>query len=662
MDTSRTSNLHVHPLCADDHALRDNPRCVDVVLLAGTLGSEVSWTCGWSRHALPLPGTTIIESLITRLSQAFDGSITICANGHTEMLDRLVTHPDEIGQSIRFIQDTVPRGTAGCLKLCESNIQGHTIFLATGAIYLEDNPSRMVEQHRQSGNALTVFCKKEVNQHVRSDQQNTLHPTGLYCCDPIVFKYIRSIGFQDLKEQLIPTLRRAGLRVGVVMLEQPAYEITEWESYLHVVSRSITHFGMNAADYRQLAPDIWCGKDVEIASNARIVGPVVLGKGCRLDEHSMVVGPAILGDGCHVCESAWAIRVVIPDHIQISAGVSVIDQFVAPATTSLPVIDSLRNEVVSDSIVMDESDSDSSDNFQPASVGAGKSLAMVTALAALFIWAFRDTWGNLWNVWQNRPDYSAGQLVPMASLFMIYSQRKYLRNIRLMLRPTGFLVFALGVIIHILGSLYYYSSLENFGLVVSVNGMAMSLVGMKIYRNICYPLLFLFLMLPFPWLIHDAVMLPLQGMAAASSETILEILGIPVARFGHVLQVAGHKVSIAEACSGLRLALAFLIVTGVTVYFSRRPNWQKVFVFLSSIPIALACNILRIVGSASLYHFGYDRLADGAFHDAAGLMMMPVALGFIAFEFWLLSNLVISVDPSDAVMIRIKRPQTVTVR
>ena len=61
---------------SDDHG-QGHGRNVDVVLLAGTVGYEVSWTCGWSRHALPLPGTTVIESLLAKLNQDFDGTCTI---------------------------------------------------------------------------------------------------------------------------------------------------------------------------------------------------------------------------------------------------------------------------------------------------------------------------------------------------------------------------------------------------------------------------------------------------------------------------------------------------------------------------------------------------------------------------------------------------------
>jgi exosortase len=153
-------------------------------------------------------------------------------------------------------------------------------------------------------------------------------------------------------------------------------------------------------------------------------------------------------------------------------------------------------------------------------------------------------------------------------------------------------------------------------------------------------------MVPLPHTIHGAVMLPLQSMSAQVATTVLETIGVPAIQSGNVLEVAEHQIVVTEACSGLRMALAFIIVTGVIAFVVDRPRWQRIAVLLSSVPIALACNVVRVVFSAYLFSVGQEWLSQGAFHDGAGLIMMPAAVGFVFFEFWLLSNLVV---PSSAV-------------
>ena len=175
-------------------------------------------------------------------------------------------------------------------------------------------------------------------------------------------------------------------------------------------------------------------------------------------------------------------------------------------------------------------------------------------------------------------------------------------------------------------------------MVLCANGLVLALIGWRGYKRVWYPLLFLFLMMPLPGRIHDAIMLPMQGAATQVSAGVLELVGIPVGHQGHILEVGEHHVAVAEACSGLRMALAFLIVAATVAYIVQRPRWQKAVVLLSSVPIALTCNVGRIVATAWLFNAGYERLAQGFFHQAAGLMMMPVGLGFIMLELYLLSK------------------------
>jgi len=60
-----------------------------------------------------------------------------------------------------------------------------------------------------------------------------------------------------------------------------------------------------------------------------------------------------------------------------------------------------------------------------------------------------------------------------------------------------------------------------------------------------------------------------------------------------------------------------------------RPWWQKALIAASAIPIALGCNIARIAGTGVLHETVGHELADRVFHDLAGWLMMPAALGVL---------------------------------
>jgi exosortase len=266
-------------------------------------------------------------------------------------------------------------------------------------------------------------------------------------------------------------------------------------------------------------------------------------------------------------------------------------------------------------------------------------LALCALVVAAFVGAFWHSFRHLWNVWQTNEDYSAGQLVPLAAAYMIWIKRDALRNCSLRADVSGVMVSIVGIALNAAGLYYLFASLANIGLVITALGIAITLLGRDGFRKIWFPLLFLFLMIPLPNRIHHAVLLPLQSVGAKVSVAVLEVTGVPTERFGHVLEVGGFRVAVAEACSGLRMAVAFLVVACVTAHIVNRPPWQKIAVVASAVPIALICNVVRIVFTACLYNAGKPELAQGLFHDAAGLLMMPIAVALIIFELWVFKRL-----------------------
>ena len=301
---------------------------VDSVILAGTVGREAGWTRGQPRPLLPLPGTSLIEALVAKFRAKCDGACLICANGNTDVIARRLARYESSHPAVGFFEDRLPRGTAGCLKSCEPQLRGGRVFVTGGSVWLEDDPAWMLEQHGKHGNALTVFCTRDP-EIGGLRRESLLRPAGVYCCDPAVLGLISTVGYQDLKEQLIPALRKAGLRVGAVTLNGSTCEVTDWQTYLQVLHRVISMGSFETDGYQEAAPGVWLGEDVDVAPEARIVGPAILGRGCRIDANSVVIGPAILGNDCHVANRAWLIRVVAADFTRVLPGAAVTDRFLA---------------------------------------------------------------------------------------------------------------------------------------------------------------------------------------------------------------------------------------------------------------------------------------------------------------------------------------------
>jgi len=271
-------------------------------------------------------------------------------------------------------------------------------------------------------------------------------------------------------------------------------------------------------------------------------------------------------------------------------------------------------------------------------------LVLVTLLLlAVTVWSYWPTIINLSHGWEE-DDYSAGQLVPFIAVFLIWRDRKLLGESPLVpYWAGGILLLLLAETVRIYGFLSALVSIERCSLVLMVAGLALMVAGWRVLRRVLWILLFLFLMVPLPNRVHDLISGPLQTMATAGSVFLLEAFGVRISRQGNTMILNGNTpLGVAEACSGLRMLTAFIIVAAFLAYMVKRSRRQKAFLLLSSIPVALICNILRIVVTAVLILNVSTEVAEKFFHDFAGLVMMPTAVMLMFGELRLMNRLTVS--------------------
>jgi exosortase/archaeosortase family protein len=89
---------------------------------------------------------------------------------------------------------------------------------------------------------------------------------------------------------------------------------------------------------------------------------------------------------------------------------------------------------------------------------------------------------------------------------------------------------------------------------------------------------------------------------------------------------------------------SFVVVGGVLAYLIRRPRWQKVVLVVSTVPIAIVCNLVRLVITGFLFLELSSEAAERFFHDFAGWTMMPMAFALMFLELWLMAWIVVPED------------------
>jgi exosortase len=271
--------------------------------------------------------------------------------------------------------------------------------------------------------------------------------------------------------------------------------------------------------------------------------------------------------------------------------------------------------------------------------------AVLTGVLAALVWSYWDVLRVLFREWQTDQNYSVGQLVPLAAIYLLWTDRQSLKKIPLQISWWGLLLIGFAQLIRYAGITLVFESAERYSVVFTIWGLVVLLGGFKLAWRVKWVLIFLLLMIPLPGRIHNAVSGPLQTYATSGTEIALEIIGVTVLREGNVLVLDDTtKVAVAEACSGLRMLTAFVVVAYVLAYVVERPAWQKVTLFASSIPIAIICNFVRLLTTAFLFMQTTSEIANTFFHDFAGIVMMPLAVLLLLGELWLLGRLVIPDD------------------
>jgi exosortase/archaeosortase family protein len=101
---------------------------------------------------------------------------------------------------------------------------------------------------------------------------------------------------------------------------------------------------------------------------------------------------------------------------------------------------------------------------------------------------------------------------------------------------------------------------------------------------------------------------------------------------------------VAEACSGLGMLFTFLALATAVAFVIDRPPRDKIILVASALPIALLANVVRVTATGVLHVTAGDAAAKAFFHDLAGWVMMPLALGVLWLELVVLSRLFVAAE------------------
>ena len=227
--------------------------------------------------------------------------------------------------------------------------------------------------------------------------------------------------------------------------------------------------------------------------------------------------------------------------------------------------------------------------------------------------------------WNNDPDMGHGFFVPLIAGYIIWQHREELAAIAPEPNWWGLVVVALGGLQLVLGTLGAELFTTRMSFVVTLIGVVWTLGGNVMLRKLAFPLFLLFFMVPIPAVIYSTATFKLQILASQLADGALTVLNIPVLREGNVLELPNQRLSVVDACSGIRSLLSLTFLSLVYGYFFESKTWVRVVLFCSTIPIAIVANASRVTITGVITQVKPE-LAEGFFHEAEGWVIFMVAL------------------------------------
>jgi exosortase len=267
---------------------------------------------------------------------------------------------------------------------------------------------------------------------------------------------------------------------------------------------------------------------------------------------------------------------------------------------------------------------------RPLQLAQKSNLRWQAALLVLLIgWLYASILFHLAKQWASDANFSHGFFVPAFSLFVLWQNRT--RIAREPREPSSWglliVVFALSVlVVGVLGAELF---LSRISLLLLIAGLVIFFRGWRMFRAVLFPWAFLILMIPIPAIVFTQITFPLQMLTSKVAAMLLPLLGVPVLREGNIINLPAMSLEVAEACSGIRSLLSLATLAIIYGYVAETRVWVRVVLALASIPVAVAANSLRIVGTGVLVQYWDPDKAEGFFHTFSGWLVFLVSLAMI---------------------------------
>jgi len=252
---------------------------------------------------------------------------------------------------------------------------------------------------------------------------------------------------------------------------------------------------------------------------------------------------------------------------------------------------------------------------------------------ALLLLAYGDVLRTLVHEWYGRRYFAYGFLILPIFLYLVWQKKEILARLTPSSAPRGVIILlgalALGLVGRVIGDLFTI----RLSMLLAFSSLVYVVLGARYLKVLVFPLTYLFLVIPPPYLLVKEIAFYLRILIAFLASHALQAAGVPTYQESYFLYLPNITLEVADDCSGIASLLAMFAVGLFYVHFLPVGLRAKVLVMIGALVFPIATNLLRVfLVGFTVYHYGpimlgaFFHVFSGTFTFGLALLML-VALG-----------------------------------
>lgn len=247
-------------------------------------------------------------------------------------------------------------------------------------------------------------------------------------------------------------------------------------------------------------------------------------------------------------------------------------------------------------------------------------------------------------------DWGHAYVIPLISGYYVWKHRAALMAAPARAFWPALVPLAFGVLAYVYFVLHYSNHMfQGFAMILTLGAVVLLVAGPRVVAVLAFPIAYLSLGVTISEQVMNLVTFKLKLLASVASHHVLNVVGVDNDLAGNLLTVyppgggAPVPLNVADACSGMRMVIAFVALGVAVAFLSCRQWWQRICLVLLAVPIALLMNVVRVVVLAALGIIDPD-LSVGEAHSFIGTVLLVPALLLYMACVWALHRMEVRDD------------------